>query len=253
MQRLVDIEVDSDFNIHTSYHNDFFLLRTKVLVNGENATITSVKEGSYEEPVLNFCHDGSIISTKLWSIVNTISPILHKCGVYHVDTFYYEHSPLFHVMFSSESCLNKFLQELGTAQHAMQLELLSMISEYLKSIHVHGPESSHHLSIEIQPELFLVSPSRQENTKGAEVRLVTTENCSIILACWKNSKLLDFEALYEEKGMSMMNLRLQFVTRQHLAPIRLIFSFSSGASMHTMWVGGYYHYSANRYFGVMAR
>ena len=89
-------EVDADFNIHTSYHKDFFLLRTRVLVNGENATITSVKEGSYEDPVMSFCHGGSTISTKLWSIANTISPILHKCGVYHVDTFYYEKSPLLH-------------------------------------------------------------------------------------------------------------------------------------------------------------
>ena len=72
MQRLVDIEVDSDFNIHTSYHNDFFLLRTKLLVNGENATITSIKEGVYEEPIMSFSHGGSTISTKLWLIANTI-------------------------------------------------------------------------------------------------------------------------------------------------------------------------------------
>ena len=32
-----------------------------------------------------------------------------------------------------------------------------------------------------------------------------------------------------------------------LGPDLLIFSFSSGASLHTMRVGGYYHYSANRY------
>ena len=126
MQRLVDIEVDSEFNIHTSYHNDFFILRTKVLVNGENTTIKSVKEDSYEEPVMNFCHSGSTISTKLWSIANTISLILHKCGVYHVDTFYYEQSPLLHVVFSSESCLKKFLLEVEMVKYAMQLDLLSV-------------------------------------------------------------------------------------------------------------------------------
>ena len=193
MQRLVDIEVDSDFNIHTSYHNDFFLLRTKVLVNGENAKICSVKEGSYEEPVMSFSHDGTI-STKLWLIANTISPILHKCGIYHVDTFYYEQSPLFHVVFSSESCLKKFLLEIKMVKHAMQLDLLSV---FLKSVKT---ESSQDWLIIVEPELFLVSPN-QQSTKGADLHLVTTENCSTFAAQWKNSKLFDFGILYGEKGM----------------------------------------------------
>ena len=108
MQRLVD-EVDPDFNIHTSYHNDFFLLRTKVLVNGENAKIELVKGDSNGEPVMKFYHDGNTISTKLWSIANALSPILHQYGVYHVDTYYYEQFPLWRVIFSSESCLRLFL------------------------------------------------------------------------------------------------------------------------------------------------
>ena len=191
MQRLVDIEVDSDFNIHTSYHNDFFLLRTKVLVNGENATITSVKEGAYKEPVMSFSHDGGTISTKLWLIASTISPILHKCGVYHVDTFYYEQSPLFHVVFSSESCLKKFLQEIGDVKRLMELELLSILSEHLRT------ESPHWLTTIVLPDLFLVSPSRQEAGE-AEVHLVTAENCSTFVVHWKDSKLFHFASLHWE-------------------------------------------------------
>ena len=195
MQRLVDIEVDSEFNIHTSYHNDFFLLRTRVLVNGENATIKSVKEDSYEEPVMTFCHGGSTISTKLWSVSNIISPILHKCGVYHVDTFYYEQSPLFHVVFSSESCLKKFLLEVEMVKYAMQLDLLSV---FLNSMET---KSSQEWLVVVEPELFLVSPNRQ-NTKGADLHPVTTQNCSTFMSCWKNSKLFDFESLYGENGMN---------------------------------------------------
>ena len=195
MHCLVDIEVDSDFNIHTSYHSDFFLLRTRVLVNGENATITSVKEGVYDEPVMSFSHGGTTTSTKLWSIENTISPMLHKCGVYHVDTFYYEQSPLFHVVFSSESCLKKFLLEIEMVKYAMQLDLLSV---FLKSIE---PKSSQDWLVIVEPELFLVSPNRQ-NTKGADLHLVTTENCSTFMSHWKDSKLFDFDSLYGVKGMN---------------------------------------------------
>ena len=120
MQRVVH-EIDPEFNIRTSYHNDLFLLRTRVLVNGENVTITS-KEGSYEDPVMSFCHGGITISIKLWSVENTISPILHKCGIY---MFYYEQSPLFHIVFSSESCVRKLLQEIQTVRNAMLVELQS--------------------------------------------------------------------------------------------------------------------------------
>ena len=102
-----------------------------MLVNGENATIMSVREGVYEEPIISFRHSGSTISTKVWLIANTLSPILHKCGIYHVDTFYYEQSPLFHVVFSSESSLKKFLQEIGDVKHLMEAELLFMFSQHL--------------------------------------------------------------------------------------------------------------------------
>ena len=107
MQRRIDIEFDREFQLHTSYHNDFFLLRTKVLVNGKSTEIRTVQEGSYEGPVLMVCHSGST-SCKLWLIANAVSPILHRFGVYHVDTFYYEQSPLFHTVFSSESSLKNF-------------------------------------------------------------------------------------------------------------------------------------------------
>ena len=191
-----EMDVDPNFEIHTSYHNDFFLLRTRVLVNGEITEIRSVKEGKYEGPVLNFRHSGSTVNTKLHLVASTVSPILVQYGIYHVDTFYYEQSPLFHVVFSSESCLKNFILATEEVKSALESQLQILFSSELKSI----PESPQHLKVEIQSELFLVSPNRQE-TKGAELHLVTEENCSDILACWKNSKLFDFISLYQEDGM----------------------------------------------------
>ena len=187
-----EIDVDPNSEIHTSYHNDFFLLRTRVLVDGENTEIRSVREGKYEGPVLNLRHSGSTVSTKLRLIASTVSPILVQYGVYHVDTFYYEQSPLFHVVFSSESCLKNFILAMGEVKSALEPKLQSLFSSI--------PESAQQLTVEVQPDLFLVSPNRQE-TKGAEVHLVTAENCSYILARWKDSKLFDFGALYQEEGI----------------------------------------------------
>ena len=189
------LDVDPSFEIHTSYHNDFFLLRTRVLVDGENTEIRSIKEGKYEGPVLNFRHSGSTVNTKLHIVASTVSPILVQCGIYHVDTFYYEQSPLFHVVFSSESCLKNFVLAIEEVRSALEPKLQSL---FLKS--ALQLESAQQLTVEVQPDLFLVSPNRQE-TNGAEVHLVTAENCSDFVTHWKDSKLFDFGALYQEEGI----------------------------------------------------
>ena len=191
---MATLEIDPDFNIHTSYHNDLFVLRIRVLVNGENTEIRSVREGKYKGPVLNFCHSGSTVSTTLSSISKIVSPILVQCGIHHVDTFYYEQSPLFHVVFTSEACLKNFILAIGEVKSALKLQLQLLFSHNLKT------QLAQQVTVEVQPDLFLVSPNRQ-NTKGAEVHLVTAENCSIFVTRWKDSKLFDFGALYQEEGM----------------------------------------------------
>ena len=164
-------------------------------MNGENTEIRSVREGQYEGPVLNFPHSCSTVKTKLLSISQTVSPILVQYGVYHVDTFYYEQSPLFHVVFSSELCLKNFILATEEVKSALEPKLQSL---FLKS--VLQAESAQQLTVEVQPDLFLVSPNLQE-TKGAEVHLVTVENCTNFVTRWKNSKLFDFGALYQEEGI----------------------------------------------------
>ena len=195
-----EVDVDPNFEIHTSYHSDFFLLRTRVLVNGENTEIRSVREGKYEGPVLNFRHSGSAINTKLRLIASTVSPILVRYGVYHVDTFYYEQSPLFHVVFSSESCLKNFVVAIGEVRSALESQFQLLFSKNIL-------ESSQHLNVEIQSDLFLVSPNRHE-TKGAEVHLLTVENSSSIVTKWKDSKLFDFGFLYKKKSMYQLLQKL---------------------------------------------
>ena len=200
MQRLVDIDVDPEFKIHTSYHANFFLLRTKVLVDGKSTEIRSVKEGSYEEPALTFCYSGNTVATELWPIAKTFSPIFHLCGVYHIDTFYYEQSPLFHVVFSSESCLKKFLSEIGSLKLAMETELLSIFSECTKAVPPLKTESAQSLAIEVRAELFLVVPNHQK-LNGVDLHSVTTDNYSTLMTHWKDSQLFEFASLYQEEGV----------------------------------------------------
>jgi len=203
MQRTVDLAIESDpeFRIHTTYHSDFFVLRAEVKVNGKS---TDVKEGGTKGPVLSFRHSGDTIST-LRQIANTITPKLRQYGVCHVDMFYYELSPLFHVVFSSKSCLIKFLDlaDIGEVQSALESNLLHLFS------HDHNgeqrpaveAESSQHFTVEVQLELYLISPSK-EKAKGAELYRLTADNCSSLAARWKKSSLFDFGPLYQGEGMN---------------------------------------------------
>ena len=99
--------------------------------------------------------------------------------------------PLFHVVFSSESCLKNFLLEIGDVKHLMEVELLSILSEYLKT------ESPQLLTTIVQLDLFLVSPNRHEAGE-ADVHQVTAENCSTFVTHWKDSKLFNFASLHWE-------------------------------------------------------
>ena len=193
MQRTVDLESDPEFRIHTTYHSDFFVLRTEVKVNGES---TDVKESGVEGPVLKFRHSKNTIST-LRQIANTIAPILRRYGVCHVDMFYYEQSPLFHVVFSSESCLTTFLIAIGEVKSDLETCLPSLFS-------------SQYSTVDVQPELYLVSPN-QEKTKGAEIYRLTADNCSGLVTRWKKSNLFDFGLLYQVEGINTLNILCQLM------------------------------------------
>ena len=111
-----------------------------------------------------------------------------------MDTFYYEQSPLFHVVFSSESCLKNFIFAIEEVKSALEPKLQWLLSSNLKTL------SAQQLTVKVHLDLFLVSPNRQE-TKGAQVHLVTADTCSDFVTRWKNSKLFDFGSLYQEEGM----------------------------------------------------
>ena len=138
---------------------------------------------------LVLCHSSSTTGIKLLLVVNTVSAVLHQ---YQVNAFYYEESLLFHTVFSSESCLKNFILAIG--------EVKSALEPQLQSLFLLERGSPRQLTVEVQPDLFLVSPNQQK-TKGVELNLVTMENYSTFMIRWKDSKLFDFGSLCQEKGM----------------------------------------------------
>jgi len=179
------------FNIHTSYLNEFFLLRTRVLVNGSNAEMRSIRDGEFVRPVL--CYFGNTTGIKLCLIVNTVTTVLNQYGVYHVDTFYCEvQSLLFRIVFATSISLKKFILAIGEVKSALELQLHSLFLIETKSVQ--------QLTVEVQSEVFLVSPSQQK-AERPEISPVTAENYYTFWIRWKDSKLFEFESFNLEEGM----------------------------------------------------
>ena len=193
-------------------------------MNGES---TDVKESGIKGPVLKFCRSSNNIST-LRQIANTIAPVLRHYGVCHVDMFYYEQSPLLHVVFSSKSCLSTFLNAIRKMKSALESSLLSLFSHNQKGEQRLTVETTacQYFTVKVQPELYLVSPS-WGNTKGAELYRLTSDNCSgLNVTRWKNSNLFDFGPLYQGEGMNKQ------MCQCHAAAVMITFPLSSASYVH---------------------
>ena len=52
--------------------------------------------------------------------------------------------------------------------------------------------------------ILSLTACNQQEVKGAELHLVTAENCSSFVTHWKDSKLFDFGSLYQERGIYLL-------------------------------------------------
>ena len=175
------------FTPHTTYHNSFFLLRIPVTVSGHLAEI-----GYSQSSELTLNSHCPSLSVSFHSISTNLKTVLMKYGVSHVGTFWYEHVPLFQVVFSSENGLEKFLR----AQQKVQSELASLFYAKLAK---HSPTATPgappcDIPATVQTQLFLISPDAIK--KDAQVLAVTLENHSTCMTLWKESELFDFKSLF---------------------------------------------------------
>ena len=177
--------ISVEFNVHSSCYNDFFLLRTPIIINGRPSVIKVVNG----EPVLRF----SGISVKLSAILQqAVAPVATKHGVYQVDNFYYEQVALFLMKFQAKSSLKQFL----TDNEAVQKELSSAIANLFKEAAKSSkwPQSSQSPSMEqihvaADAKVYLVSPAVGRLPEVHQINLV---NHSFMVETWKRSKLFDF-------------------------------------------------------------
>ena len=167
--------------LHKCYHNDFFLLRMEISVNGMAMEVTeSDSPDPVQVPVLH-CpnHD---ISVELRKLIPVVEPYLIMLGVYRINSFFYDKNPLLSVAFASYDNLQSFLKnQLDGVLHAA---LNGALIEPLKD--------ATNLSVikpDVASSLFYVSPRGKEDVKIMPVTLSTIQD---LASKWLKGKVFDF-------------------------------------------------------------
>ena len=178
------------FAPHTTYYNNFFLLRMPVTINGQ---LAQVGYSGNEELTLN-CRYPSI-NISLFVVSDKLERILRKYGVSHLVNFWCEEVLLIHTTFSSEHGLRRLLRLKEKAQDEVASLLSAEMMVYIqnrKSDTTTAPLPS--LPTAVEMRVFLVQPDIVKNT--AQVEPVSLENHSACMALWKESEMFDFSSLF---------------------------------------------------------
>ena len=168
--------------LHKCYHNDFFLLRMEITVNGMVMEVTEKSDppDPIQVPVLH-CpnHD---ISVKLRTLIPVVEPHLNMLGVYRINSFFYDKNPLLSVAFASYESLQLFLKnQLDGVLHAA---LNGALIEPLKdttNLTVIKPD--------VASSLFFVSPKAKDEVKIMPVTLSTLHK---LASKWLEGRMFNF-------------------------------------------------------------
>ena len=115
------------FPTHTTYYQNFFLLRVPLMISGQLTHITS-DDGHLtigcRYPPLSITFDSLIIE---------VDTVMKKYGLEGVSNYWCEDVPLFELKFSSQDCLKRLLH----SEEKVQNELASRIAAVLASSRSH--------------------------------------------------------------------------------------------------------------------
>ena len=176
--------------IHTSYYKTFFLLRTKISINGELAQV-----GVDERGWLTLNSRDQEVSVTFDSLVTDVNDVLQQHGLHGVSNYWCEEVPLFELRGTSKGELEKLLGFEG----GIWEKLASKINKRMKTRpRDQEPEASapsdRNLCVVVEPQLYLIVPD-YENMDGKPI-LVTRGNFSECLTLFGESNVFDFGAIF---------------------------------------------------------
>ena len=171
-------------NLHAALYGSFFLLRTEVVINGQQALIVPDGEGWL---TLNCRYPE--VGVSFDSLVTDVNEIMYRHGMKAVIECLYGEVPLFKIKVTSK----KDLEKLVSLERKIKRDLASRIAAHMTAEldHSASPSSLH---VQVEPQVYLLIPDYV--TKDVKIIRVTKDNVPLCMALFQESKVFDFDAAF---------------------------------------------------------
>ena len=186
----VDLQPKVPRLVHTTYYSNFFLLRTKISINGELAQVGVDKRGW-----LTLNSRDQEVSVTFDSLVTDVNDVLQQHGLHGVSNYWCEEVPLFELRGTSQDELGTFLRVEGKIRRQLgqkiQTRMNTILEERASSAHA---DFSLDLTVVVEPELYLIIPD--QGSKDGKPIQITEENFAECMALFGRSKMFDFGSIF---------------------------------------------------------
>ena len=181
----VDLQPKVARIVHTTYYSNFFLLRTKISINGELAQV-----GVDERGWLTLNSRDQEVSVTFDSLVTDVNDVLQQHGLHGVSNYWCEEVPLFELRGTSQDELKTFLKVEGKIRRQLGQKIQTRMNTILEE----RASFSLDLTVVVEPELYLIIPD--QGSKDGKPIQITKENFSECMALFGRSKLFDFGSIF---------------------------------------------------------
>ena len=171
---------------HTTFYNNCFLWRTKIIVNGQDAQV-GVNENGWLTLNCRHPHVGITFD----SLIRRVDEILHSHGIHGVSQYWCEDMPLFQLKVTGPSDLRK----LFSLEKKLQKDLAVMMNKEMKGLlQTSNPDASPRLLVQVASEIYLLTPNNVE--KNGKLMKINKKNFMSGMDLFAGSAVFDFGALF---------------------------------------------------------
>lgn len=173
---------------YKTYHKNFFLLRTDIVINGQRAQVDVDEKGWL---TLN-CRNPKVGVT-FDSLVTDVNEVLQQHGLHSISNYWCEDAPLFELKGTSRNELEKLLSLEGEIQKELALKINMRMKTLLQQSSA-TTSSSPSLHVLVQPQLYLLIPD-YTHMDGKLIQITET-NITECMTLFGESLLFDFGAVF---------------------------------------------------------
>lgn len=194
---------------YKTYHKNFFILRTDIIINGQQAQVDVDENGWL---TLN-CRNPKVGVT-FDTLVTDVNEILHQHGLHGISNYWCEDVPLFELKGTSQNELQKLLSLEGEIQKELALKINMKMKTFLQHSATSGSPPGLHVLV--QPQLYLLIPD-YTHMDGKLIQITKT-NISECMTLFGESMLFDFGAIFRalRNNSSRKNIGTSLVSHAQL-------------------------------------